>query len=340
MFFDNNNSIEQINISEYLKDINNDYNAIIEAAKISELRYYKDTGKDLFIVNESAFKNFLDKIIEFFKKIKEKIKEIFYKFMDLFDTKKYKRTTDNWEQVSRNYEKGDNHTRQDDYYNNDNHTRQDDYHNNSSSSKNIRQNRLPDRVSNDDSSVVSINGYDFSNFNWNPFEDVPSIIDANKASVKTETPIDVQAQTIMNRNKLLKNFKDINTQCTNIGDELEKEYLSPSNLSIIKVKDKSEIDNLATKLKNMENVKKQYKKLYMKIHSELDRYIMYLEDQKKDVKYESDGKMKKAINDNISVMKNLFTDCTSLYTFIGKCYKKYAEQLNALILKATAKYNS
>lgn len=77
MFFNSNNSIEQINISEYLKDINNDYNAIIEAAKISELRYYKDTGKDLFIVNELAYKNFLDKIIEFFKMMQKKIKRNF-----------------------------------------------------------------------------------------------------------------------------------------------------------------------------------------------------------------------------------------------------------------------
>ena len=322
MFFNSNNSIEQINISEYLKDINNDYNAIIEAAKISELRYYKDTGKDLFIVNELAYKNFLDKIIEFFKMMQKKLKEIFDKFIGLFDTKRYKKTTDNWEQTSRNYEKKDNDTRQDGQYNN------------SPSSKNTRQDNYYD-----DSSLVSIKGYDFSEFNWNPFENVPNIIDTNKAFVENRMPIDVQAQTITNRLELLKNFKDINIQCTNIGDGLEKEYFSPRNLIIIKVKDKSEIDNLVTELKNMENVKKQYKKLYMKVYNELDRYIMYLEDQKKDVKYESDDIMKKTINDNISVMKNLFADCTSLYTFIGNCYKKYAEQLNALILKATVKYN-
>ena len=56
------------------------YNALMKAVGISELKYYNETGKDLFIENSTAFDNFIDKAKEFFKAAASKIKEIFNKF--------------------------------------------------------------------------------------------------------------------------------------------------------------------------------------------------------------------------------------------------------------------
>ena len=38
------NESTEDNVFSYINQINNNYNAIIEAARISELRYYNDTG--------------------------------------------------------------------------------------------------------------------------------------------------------------------------------------------------------------------------------------------------------------------------------------------------------
>ena len=54
------------NVFSYINQINNNYNAIMEAARISELRYYNNTGKELFI-NEAAISKLFDAIINFFK---------------------------------------------------------------------------------------------------------------------------------------------------------------------------------------------------------------------------------------------------------------------------------
>ena len=77
MFFN-----EQYDSIDYIKSINNNYNAIMEAARISEIRYYNDTGKSLFINEAGAITSFLKRIIEFFKSILNKIKEIFKKFFN------------------------------------------------------------------------------------------------------------------------------------------------------------------------------------------------------------------------------------------------------------------
>ena len=56
------------------------YNAIIKSVGISELKYYQETGKDLFVNEAGAFKGFLGKVKAFFQAVIEKIKSIFKKF--------------------------------------------------------------------------------------------------------------------------------------------------------------------------------------------------------------------------------------------------------------------
>ena len=57
------------------------YNALMKAAALSEMKYYNETGGDLFVQEAGAFSSFISKVKEFFKKIIEKIKSIFKKFM-------------------------------------------------------------------------------------------------------------------------------------------------------------------------------------------------------------------------------------------------------------------
>lgn len=56
------------------------YNALMKATGLSELKYYKETAGDLFLNEAGAFGGFLNKVKEFFKKIIEKIKALFKKF--------------------------------------------------------------------------------------------------------------------------------------------------------------------------------------------------------------------------------------------------------------------
>ena len=56
------------------------YNALMKAAGLSELKYYKETAGDLFLNEAGAFGGFLSKAKEFFKKVLEKIKALFKKF--------------------------------------------------------------------------------------------------------------------------------------------------------------------------------------------------------------------------------------------------------------------
>lgn len=75
MFFDkylNENSSAII----CLNQINNNYNALIGSIKISENRYYNDTGKYLFS-EAGFFSNLISKIKDFFKNLLEKIKSLF-----------------------------------------------------------------------------------------------------------------------------------------------------------------------------------------------------------------------------------------------------------------------
>lgn len=61
------------------------YNAIMKAVGISELKYYQETGRDLFVHEASAFEGFIAKMKAFFKAVIEKIKSIFKKFIAIFD---------------------------------------------------------------------------------------------------------------------------------------------------------------------------------------------------------------------------------------------------------------
>lgn len=56
------------------------YNTIMKAVGISEMRYYNETGGDLLVQEAGAFSGFIDKVKALFKKIVEKIKSIFQKF--------------------------------------------------------------------------------------------------------------------------------------------------------------------------------------------------------------------------------------------------------------------
>lgn len=56
------------------------YNALMRAAGLSELKYYQETGGDLFLQEAGAFGGFLEKAKAFFKAVVEKIKALFKKF--------------------------------------------------------------------------------------------------------------------------------------------------------------------------------------------------------------------------------------------------------------------
>ena len=73
------NESTEDNVFSYINQINNNYNAIIEAARISELRYYNDTGKELFINETNILVSLIHRIVEFFKSIFNKIASLFSK---------------------------------------------------------------------------------------------------------------------------------------------------------------------------------------------------------------------------------------------------------------------
>lgn len=57
------------------------YNALMKAAALSEMKYFNQTGGDLFVQEAGAFVGFLKKVKAFFLKVIEKIKSIAHKFM-------------------------------------------------------------------------------------------------------------------------------------------------------------------------------------------------------------------------------------------------------------------
>lgn len=57
------------------------YNALMKAAALSEMKYYNETGGDLFVQEAGALSGFMGKVKEFFKKVIEKIKSIAKKFV-------------------------------------------------------------------------------------------------------------------------------------------------------------------------------------------------------------------------------------------------------------------
>lgn len=66
------------------------WNAIMKSVGISELKYYNETGKDLFVNEAGAFSGFLGKIKAFFNAVKEKIVALFKKFVAFFQSKTMK----------------------------------------------------------------------------------------------------------------------------------------------------------------------------------------------------------------------------------------------------------
>lgn len=63
------------------------YNTLMKAVGISELRYYNDTGKELFVEDAGAFSKFIDSAKKFFQKIIDGIKGLFNKFMAFIRSK-------------------------------------------------------------------------------------------------------------------------------------------------------------------------------------------------------------------------------------------------------------
>lgn len=57
------------------------YNALMRAVGLSEMKYYQETGKDLFVNEAGALGNFIEKAKTLFKKVIEKIAMIAKKFM-------------------------------------------------------------------------------------------------------------------------------------------------------------------------------------------------------------------------------------------------------------------
>ena len=57
------------------------YNALMKAAALSELKYYNENGGDLFVQEAGAFNGFMGKVKAFFVKVIEKIKSICKKFV-------------------------------------------------------------------------------------------------------------------------------------------------------------------------------------------------------------------------------------------------------------------
>lgn len=62
------------------------FNSLMKAVGLSELKYYNETGKDLFVNEAGAFSNFIAKAKAFFKKVIEKIKSIFRKFFSVINS--------------------------------------------------------------------------------------------------------------------------------------------------------------------------------------------------------------------------------------------------------------
>lgn len=57
------------------------FNAMMKSVGLSEMRYYQETGGDLFVNEAGAMSGFIAKAKAFFQKVIEKIKQIFKKFM-------------------------------------------------------------------------------------------------------------------------------------------------------------------------------------------------------------------------------------------------------------------
>lgn len=57
------------------------FNSIMKAAGLAELKYYKETGGDLFLQEAGAASGLIQRFVAFFKKMIEKVKQIFKKFV-------------------------------------------------------------------------------------------------------------------------------------------------------------------------------------------------------------------------------------------------------------------
>lgn len=61
------------------------YNALMKAAALSEMKYFNDNGGNLFVQEAGAFSSLWEKVKAFFKKVVEKIKSICKKFVAMIN---------------------------------------------------------------------------------------------------------------------------------------------------------------------------------------------------------------------------------------------------------------
>jgi hypothetical protein len=61
------------------------YNALMKAAALSEMKYYNENGGNLFVQEAGAFSSLWEKVKAFFKKVVEKIKSICKKFVAMIN---------------------------------------------------------------------------------------------------------------------------------------------------------------------------------------------------------------------------------------------------------------
>ena len=61
------------------------FNALMKAAALSEMKYYNENGGDLFVQEAGAFAGFFAKVKAFFKKVIDKVISIFKKFVSSLD---------------------------------------------------------------------------------------------------------------------------------------------------------------------------------------------------------------------------------------------------------------
>ena len=138
------------NVFSYINQINNNYNAIIEAARISELRYYQDTGKELFINETNILVSLIHRIVEFFKNLLNKIISLFKRNNNTAD-KEVKKKKQEAEKVIKEIEK-----------------KEDKINNTDNNSKNIKSqpsNNSKSNQSNSNKNKRKINGVKSGNYN-------------------------------------------------------------------------------------------------------------------------------------------------------------------------------
>ena len=262
------------------------YNALMKAVGISELRYYNATGGDLFVQEAGVFNKLIDTVKTFFTNIINKIKEMLVKFT-------------NW--IS----------------------------------------NLPDREFvkkyKDRIKGINLTNFEFKGFPFPKLEEWEpdtSGVEAECSWLNLEKPVDeledVKAACDSQRAKLLANL----TSATSLS---RADMIKTLNSSLKgEKKDIGSSVDLVTCIEIIETTSVSVKKAQTtnkKITTAIQKYISALngvskkEPSKETVKY---------INNNISVMKSISNDLTTIYGAIIGALKTRRQQCKAICIKALA----